>query len=90
MHRTTSYKKFSSPNIDGAVIERLWSWVIGKKDWLLLSIFVKWLQNKEEEKNDWFSSKHDKEERFQQSGFCTIGRPTALKFQTGINKIETH
>lgn len=41
-------------------------------------------------KNDWFSSKHDKEERFQQSGFCTIGRPTALKFQTGINKIETH
>lgn len=48
------------------------------------------MQNKEEKKNDWFSSKHDKEERFQQSGFCTIGRPTALKFQTGINKIETH
>lgn len=48
------------------------------------------MQNKEEKKNDWFSSKHDKEERFQQSGFCTIGRPTALKFQTGIKKIETH
>ena len=56
-------------------------------DWLLLPMFVKILQNKEE-KLDQVTSKYDQEERFQQSGFCNIGRPSALKSQTGRGKIE--
>lgn len=41
-----------------------------------------------ERKSDWFSSKHDQEERFQQSGLCNIGRSSALKSQTGRDKCE--
>lgn len=72
MHRTTSYKKFSNPNIDGAVIERLWSWVIGKKDWLLLSIFVKWLQNKEEKKMTGFQENMTKKKDFSNQDFALL------------------